>query len=366
MFRQYLPFTLALVCFLLYLALFAGGSSDDVQLLREGMYYEKLSGKAAQCGLCPHNCKLGDGQTGLCRVRKNIGGRLFSLVYNKPVSMNVDPVEKKPFFHFLPGSQVFSIATVGCNLSCSFCQNWEISQSSPESTKAYDVTAQQVVDLALKNGAKNIAFTYTEPTVYYEYMLDIAKLAKKNGIKTMMITCGYINEKPFRELAKYLDAIDIDLKGFTGEFYSKYTTGSLEPVLKTAKLAKEEKLHAEITYLVIPGTDDKPENFKKLAKWIRENLGADTPLHFLRFFPKFKLTNRPPTPVETLETARKIAITEGLKFVYIGNAQSEGEDTYCPKCGKKIIDRSGYNINSMNIKDGKCSFCGEPVHGVWK
>ena len=282
------------------------------------------------------------------------------------MAIHVDPIEKKPLYHFYPGTKILSIATVGCNLRCNFCQNWTISQSRPNETTAYQATAEQIIAMAKEYDCQSIAFTYTEPTIFYEYMLDIAKLAKKEGLKTVLVTCGYINEKPLRELAKYIDAANIDLKGFSEEFYSTYTTGSLQPVLNTIQIAKEEGMFFEITNLVIPQANDDPVLIRAMCKWIKENVGDEYPLHFSRFFPQYKLTNRPPTPVKTLEMAYDIAREEGLKYVYIGNVGNIGEDTFCPNCGKLLIDRSGYSVEEINIKNGKCKFCGEEIFGEFE
>jgi pyruvate formate lyase activating enzyme len=347
---------------ILLITLLTGIKKQPV-LLHKAMFYEKLKSNYVRCDLCPNNCVLKEDEVGTCGVRQNIGGELYTLVYNQPVAIHVDPIEKKPLYHFYPGSQILSIATVGCNLRCNFCQNWTISQSRPNETTAYQATPEQIIALAKEYDCQSIAFTYTEPTIFYEYMLDIAKLAKKEGLKTVMVTCGYINEKPLRELAKYIDAANIDLKGFSDEFYSTYTTGSLQPVLNTIQIAKEEEMFFEITNLVIPQANDDPIMIRAMCKWIKENIGDEYPLHFSRFFPNYKLTNRPPTPVKTLEMAYEIAVEEGLKYVYIGNVGNIGEDTYCPKCGKLLIDRSGYSLEKINIKNGKCEFCGEEIFG---
>ncbi len=339
------------------------GIKKQSELLHKAMFYEKLKKNYVRCDLCPNNCVLKENETGTCGVRQNIGGDLYSLVYNQPVSIHIDPIEKKPLYHFYPGTNILSIATVGCNLRCNFCQNWTISQTRPDETTAYQATPEQIIEMAKEYDCQSIAFTYTEPTIFYEYMLDIAKLAKKEGLKTVLVTCGYINEKPLRELAKYIDAANIDLKGFSEEFYSTYTTGSLQPVLNTLQIAKEEGMFFEITNLVIPQANDDPVMIRAMCKWIKENIGDEYPLHFSRFFPQYKLTNRPPTPVKTLEMAYDIAREEGMKYVYIGNVGNIGEDTYCPNCGKKIIDRSGYMIGDIYIKDGKCEFCEEDIFG---
>jgi len=341
-------------------------SALKTELLKEALYYSKLDKNYVKCELCPNYCVLKSGETGTCGVRKNIDGTLFSLVYNKPVSIHIDPIEKKPLYHFYPGTQILSLATVGCNLRCNFCQNWEISQSRPKQVRAYEMTPEDIIRTARENDCKSIAFTYTEPTIFYEYMLDIAKLAYKENIKNVWVTCGYINEKPLRELCKYLDAANIDLKGFSEEFYHTYTTGNLQPVLDCLKISKEESLFFEITNLVIPDANDDPKMIKDMCDWIIENLGSDHPLHFSRFFPNYQLLNRPATPLKTLEMARDIALESGIKFVYIGNIATEFEDTFCPNCGEKIIDRSGYLIKSQNLENGKCKFCGCEIFGVFE
>ena len=339
------------------------GIKKKPELLHKAMFYQKLKNNYVRCDLCPNNCVLKENEIGTCNVRQNIEGELYTLVYNRPVSINIDPIEKKPLYHFYPGSLILSIATVGCNLRCNFCQNWTISQTKPDEASAYNATPEQIVEMAKENNCRSIAFTYTEPTIFYEYMYDIAKLAKENDIKTVWVTCGYINEEPLRKLAKVIDAANIDLKGFSEEFYSTYTTGSLQPVLNTLKIAKEEGMFFEITNLVIPDANDDPIKIREMCKWIKANLGDKYPLHFSRFFPNYKLMNKPPTPVKTLEMAYDIAREEGIKYVYIGNVAASAEDTFCPKCGKKIIDRSGYMIGDIHIKDGKCEYCGEDIFG---
>jgi pyruvate formate lyase activating enzyme len=322
-------------------------------------------GKIVQCELCPNRCVLDVNQVSKCRARINKDGTLFSRVYGKPCAVHVDPIEKKPFFHFLPGTTAFSIATAGCVLSCKFCQNWQISQASPEDTDTYDLPPEKVVRGAINYKCKSIAYTYTEPTAFYEYMYDTAVIAKKEGVKNTMHSCGYINEKPLRKLSKYLDAADLDLKAFTEEFYQNISGGMLKPVLNSLVVLKEEGVWLEITNLVIPTLNDDMKKIKEMCRWIHKNLGPDVPLHFSRFFPQYKLNNLPPTPVDTLTDARKTAMDAGLKFVYIGNIRHEGESTFCPKCKKILIERMGYFIKQNNIKNGKCSFCGTSIPGVW-
>jgi len=321
--------------------------------------------KTVQCELCPNGCVLENGRHSRCRARMNKDGTLYSLVYGKPCAVHVDPIEKKPFNHFLPGTTAFSIATAGCVLSCKFCQNWQISQAKPEDTDTVDLPPDAVVRQTILYGCKSVTYTYTEPTVFYEYMYDTAIIAKKYGVKNTMHSCGYINEKPLRKLSKYLDAADIDLKGFTEDFYSKVCNGSLKPVLNSLIVLKDEGVWLEITNLVIPTLNDDMKTVREMCKWILKNLGPDVPVHFSRFVPLYKLTNLPPTPIETLTGARKTAMDAGLKFVYIGNIRHEGESTFCPKCKKLLIERVGFFVKQNNIANGKCKFCNTSIPGVW-
>ena len=335
--------------------------------LKEAMFYEPLAkAGTVRCLLCPRKCLLRPGERGACKVRVNLDGRLRTLVYGKPLSLAVDPIEKKPLVHVLPGSRAFSLATAGCNLGCIFCQNWQISQAFPEKAPHRNVTPKELVALALKHRCRAIAYTYTEPTVFYEYMFDTAKLAREHGLKNLWITCGYINPKPLRQLCKYLDAANVDLKGFTAEFYRKYCFGELQPVLNTLKILKEEDVFFEITNLVIPNANDNPAQIRAMCKWIVTHLGPDTPLHFSRFFPKYKLRNKSPTPVKTLVRAREVALEEGLHHVFIGNVRVDGgEDTRCPECGKILVKRMGYFVTLNAVEKGKCKHCGAPIPGIW-
>ena len=321
--------------------------------------------KTVQCELCPNGCVLEEGRRSKCRTRMNKDGSLYSLVYGKPCAVHIDPIEKKPFFHFLPGTTAFSIATAGCVLSCKFCQNWQISQASPEDTDTHDMPPDKVVRQAIAHKCRSVTYTYTEPTVFYEYMYDTAVIAKKQGIKNTMHSCGYINEKPLRHLSKYLDAADIDLKAFTEDFYDRICGGSLRPVLNALVALKQEGVWLEITNLVISTLNDDMKNIRDMSKWIVKNLGSDVPLHFSRFFPHYKLTNLPPTPLETLTEARKTAMDAGLKFVYIGNIRHEAESTFCPQCRKLLIERIGYVVKQNHIANGKCRFCGTAMPGIW-
>jgi len=321
--------------------------------------------KTVQCELCPNGCVLDEGQHSKCRARMNKGGVLYSLVYGKPCAVHVDPIEKKPFSHFLPGTTAFSIATAGCVLSCKFCQNWQISQARPEDTDTYDLPPDEVVRKAMFYECRSISYTYTEPTVFYEYMYDTAVIAKKYDIKNTMHSCGYINEKPLRKLSKYMNAANIDLKGFTEDFYKRICNGSLKPVLNSLVVLKQEGVWLEITNLVLPTLNDDMKTIREMCKWIKKNLGVDTPIHFSRFYPQYKLDNLPPTPLETITEARKTAMDVGLKYVYIGNIRHEGENTYCPKCKKMLIEREGYFVKQNNIVNGKCKFCSTSIAGVW-
>lgn len=334
--------------------------------LKEAMYWDELAGGAVQCQLCPRKCVLRPGERGFCRVRKNIDGKLYSLVYGKPVAIHLDPIEKKPLFHFLPGSLAYSLATVGCNLGCLYCQNWEISQASPEEVKFINKTPEELVEEALSTGAQSIAYTYTEPTIFYEYMLETAKLARERGLKNVVVTAGYINPEPLKELLKYIDAIKVDLKAFNDNFYRRIVGGRLGPVLETLKTIKEEGVWLEIVYLVIPRENDNEAEIREMSQWILKNLGENTPLHFTRFYPTYKLKNLPPTPEATVKKARQIALEEGLKYVYTGNlGDPVTESTYCPNSNEIAIERKGFFVTKNNLNKGICPN-GEQIPGIWE
>jgi len=314
------------------------------------------------------------GQSGECRVRVNIDGVLRTVVYGYPCTISVDPVEKKPLAHFLPGTGILSIATVGCNLHCKNCQNWEISQANPEEIPAVFYSRrklywspQDLVDVTRKANCPSLAYTYTDPIVYYEYTYDTAKLAHEAGLRNVLVTAGYINSEPWERLLDFVDAANIDLKAMTDEFYREVCSGTLKPVLNALVMAKAKGVWVEVTNLLIPTLNDKPEQIRQLVRWVRNNLGAETPVHFSRFFPRHRMLNLPPTSLKTLDTAREIAMEEGLQYIYIGNiASKEGQNTYCPNCRSLILERSGYNILQNNLKDGSCPKCGNRIHGVWK
>ena len=333
--------------------------------IKEAMFYEKLPDGKVRCNLCHHRCILRDNQVGICKVRKNIGGKLYTLVYGKPIAMHVDPIEKKPLFHFLPGSRAFSIATVGCNFRCKFCQNWDISQ--PDRIIGYDVPPDAVVQLALRYESQVIAYTYTEPTIFYEYAYDTARIAHQYGLKNVFVTNGYITREALEAIAPYLDGANIDIKGYNRDFYLRYIGAKLEKVLETVRTYKELGIWLEITTLIVPGFNDSDESLRSVAQFIHDELGPDTPWHISRFFPHYKMRNLPPTPLETLLRARDIGLQVGLNYIYIGNVPGEYEDTVCPNCGRTLIKRWGFSVEYNLIDDeGKCPYCGTPISGVWK
>jgi pyruvate formate lyase activating enzyme len=329
-------------------------------------YFTSLENGRIRCTLCPRFCEAAPGERGHCEVRENIDGRYYSLVYGNPCAVHADPIEKKPFFHVLPSTRSFSLATAGCNLDCKFCQNWEISQALPDNTYNYDLSPEKVVALAKRYKCRSIASTYVEPTIFMEYMLDIGKLAKEAGLLKVIHSNGYINPDPLADLCDHLDAACIDLKGFTETYYREMTGGDLQPVLDTLKALHRRKIHTELVTLLVPGKNDDQGMLREMSQWIRDELGAGTPLHFSRFHPMYKLKSLPPTPAKTLEKARETAMDAGLHFVYIGNVPgNEGEHTHCPQCRKTVIERVGYRIRANHLKGGACAFCGEAIPGIW-
>ena len=334
---------------------------------KKAKYYKIENHKKVICTLCPHQCILNEGKVGICRTRKNINGELYTLAYGNPCAINIDPIEKKPLLHFLPGTTAFSIATAGCNLSCKNCQNDTISQASPLDVPSYNLSPEAVVQKAIENNCKSIAYTYTDPIAFYEYTLDTAKIARKNGIKNVFISAGFINEEPLLELVPYLDAANIDLKSFDNNLYKKLNKAELQPVLNTLKILHKNNVWLEITNLIVPTWTDNMEMVASMCKWLYENDLYNYPLHFNRFSPLHKLSNLQATKISTLEKAREIAIKAGLKYVLIGNVWGhEGENTFCPNCNKVVVNRTGFSSNKIFLKDGNCAFCGEPIAGVWK
>jgi pyruvate formate lyase activating enzyme len=339
--------------------------NKSVKGKKEALFYS-VTPRGVKCGICPNECTLKEGELSECRNRTNTGGKLYTLAYGNPCAVHVDPVEKKPLLHFLPQSQAFSIATAGCNLACLNCQNWTISQTSPDKTRNYDLMPEAVVREAGNNNCLSIAYTYSEPITFYEYVYDTSKLARQQGIKNILVSNGYINEKPLRQLCKYTDAANIDLKAFDDSIYLKLTDGKLNPILNTLKVMKEEGVWLEITNLVIPGWTDDFDMIRSMCDWLVKN-GLDSyPLHFSRFHPQYKLTRLPATPVSTLVKARETAMNAGMKFVYIGNAPGvNAENTYCPGCKKMVVERKGFKIISNHLNAGHCGFCNEKIPGVW-
>jgi pyruvate formate lyase activating enzyme len=326
--------------------------------------YEDNTGKTVKCHLCPRNCIIRQGKRGNCGVRENQNGKLYSLVYAKPVSVNIDPIEKKPLYHFLPSQETLSFGTAGCNLHCMFCQNYEISQARPEIEKE-TVTPQQMIEKCKEAKSKIISYTYTEPTIFYEYMHETAELAKRNFLKNVMVSNGFINSEPLKKIIPFLDAVNIDLKG-DSNFYRKVTGSWIEPVLESLEELKKKKVWIEVTNLIVPTMNDSEKDLKWISKWVYDNLGPDTPVHFSAFWPYYKLENLPHTSFEKLKQARKIAMDQGLRYVYTGNVpDNEGNNTYCPKCKKAVIKRTEFKVIENNLKNGKCS-CGEMIAGVWR
>jgi pyruvate formate lyase activating enzyme len=319
-----------------------------------------------KCTLCAQRCVIREGDRGRCRARMNVGGELRSLVYGRPVSVHVDPIEKKPFYHFLPGTAAFSLATAGCPLHCKFCQNWEISQARPEDFDGDFVPPENIVKASVTRNAPVIAFTYNEPTVFMEYLTDIARIARKDDISCVMISCGFMNEKPLDEMCSCLDAIKIDLKGYNKEFYRRVCGAELDPVLRSIKHVARSGIHLEIVNLVVPTLNDSDEMLTELSKWVVGEVGPDVPVHFTRFHPDYQMLNLPPTPVATLERAYEIARAQGMNYPFVGNVPGHpGNNTYCPQCGEAVITRKGFFVSNMHLKNGKCTGCGETIAGVW-
>jgi pyruvate formate lyase activating enzyme len=321
---------------------------------------------AVGCLLCAQRCTIRNGESGRCRARRNVDGELRSLVYGRPVAIHVDPIEKKPFFHFLPGSNAYSLGTVGCPLSCKFCQNWQISQARPGDFDADYVSPSAVVDAAVRRGSPVVAFTYNEPTVFAEYALDIASAARPRGLRTVMVSCGFMNERPLADLCGALDAVKIDLKGFSEGFYRTVSGAALAPVLRSIVQVRKAGLHLEIVNLVVPTLNDADASLNRLVNWVMTDLGADVPLHFTRFYPDYQLRNLPPTPVATLERARDMAMARGLRYVYVGNVPGHpGNHTFCPRCHARVITRQDFFVLESSLKNGRCGACSFPIAGVW-
>ena len=336
--------------------------------MKEAIFYEKLEEKKVKCTLCPHQCIIHSGKRGICGVRENREGKLFSLVYEKVISWAVDPIEKKPLYHFLPGEAVFSFATVGCNFRCLNCQNYTISQISRQNGEipGERIPPEKIVQLTRKSRAKIIAYTYTEPTIFYEYAYDTCRLAHEQGIKNVFVTNGYIMPQPLKEISPFLDAANVDSKSMKETFYQKICGGKLKPVLDSIKLMRKLGIWVEVTTLVIPGMNDEEEEFESIARFLLQ-LGNDIPWHISRFYPAYKMTRPSYTPIETLHRAREVGKNAGLKYVYIGNVPGEeSENTFCPNCGKIIVKRKGFWIEKIDVEKGRCRWCHNKIEGVWE
>lgn len=333
----------------------------------EARFYKKLPDARIRCEICPKECEIADLERGYCGNKENRKGTYYSLVYGRCCSAHVDPIEKKPLFHYLPSTGAFSIAAAGCNFECKFCQNWRIAQYRPEQVDGFYLPPREVVSLAREKKCPTIAYTYSEPVVFYEYMHDTAQLGRREGIGSVMISNGFINEKPLMELCRHLTGVKIDLKGFSERFYKEYCSGELEPVLSTLKNLRKTGIWYEIVVLLIPTLNDSREEIRQMCRWIKTELGVEVPLHFTRFHPMYKIQNLPSTPVKTLEDARAIARETGLHYVYLGNVSGhEGENTYCPKCHEMVIGRVSYHIFKKSLKKGACPVCGHRIPGVWE
>jgi len=342
-------------------------SQDDARFVVEAKFYQKLQNRKIKCKLCPRECTVGDKERGYCGVRENRGGTYYSLVHSRVCAAHVDPIEKKPLFHYLPGTNAFSLATAGCNVNCKFCQNWEISQSRPEQIPADYAPPQRIADLARQYGCPTIAYTYSEPVVFSEFLMDTADAGHEAGVRSIVVSNGYIQEEALRAAYGKMDAVKIDLKAFSESYYAKVVTGQLKPVLETLVTLRKMGKWTEIVYLVLPTLNDSDAEFHGLATWIKTNLGVDVPLHFTQYHPEYLLKNLPITPVPTLERAKAIADAEGLHYVYIGNVPGHpAQNTYCPKCRHMLVERVGFTASEMLIrKDGSCPFCRHPIPGVW-
>ncbi|MBM3315063.1 AmmeMemoRadiSam system radical SAM enzyme [candidate division WOR-3 bacterium] len=360
------PRTLRLLgCAALLLVLPGAGPARPAS--HEAQFYSKLAGRAVRCELCPRRCVIAAGSRGFCRVRENRGGTFYSLVYGRPCSMGREPIEKAPFFHFLPGRQRLTLATVGCNQRCKYCQNWEISQAAPEDVRADDLTPEQVVAVAERERIPIICFTYTEPVVFYEYLADIARLARERSIRTCVVSGGYVNPEPLARLCSLVDAVKFDLKGFTDEFYRDVCGSSLAPVLAACRAVVRTGTHLELVNLVVPALNDDSATIDRMCTWIRDSLGDTVPVHFTRFHPDYRLQNSVPTPVATLERCLRVARRAGLKYVYLGNVPGhESESTVCPECGRRLIARRGYTVTENNLAAGACRFCAARIPGIWQ
>ncbi len=332
----------------------------------EARYYTRLERSRVRCDLCHHRCMIANGDRGFCRVRENDGGRLYSLVYGSVAGLQIDPIEKEPMHHMYPGHHNLCVFTASCNFRCRHCHNWQTSQRAPDEITPRAFSPGEIVNLAISRGTRSISHSINEPTIFYEYMYDISRHAQREGLNTLFHTNGYMREEPLRELLRHMDGVTVDLKAFTDDFYQQVSSAALDPVLQTLKVIREEKVHLEIVYLVIPTLNDDPGKIGNMAAWVRDELGPEIPVHLNRFTPTYQLTNLPSTPVETLEKAAKTARDAGLKFVYVGNVPGHRlNSTFCPGCGERLIHRTHFYVEQKQMENGRCTSCGYEVYGLW-
>ena len=325
-------------------------------------FWKPISNEKIQCNLCSHNCIINNEDFGICKVRKNINKKLYTMIYGSCSSIAVDPIEKKPLFHFYPGSKVLSLGTIGCNFKCLHCQNYGISTADLSFPYIQEMNPKQIIKLAIERSCQGIAWTYNEPTIWHEFAYDASKLAKENNLYTVYVSNGYISEKPLHEISLYLDAINVDIKAFNDDFYKKICKARLEPVLKTCELAKELDIHLEVTYLIIPEHNDSEAEITSFCRWVVDKLGLDVPVHFSRFHPDYKMKDAKITPMNTMKKAYDIAKKTGILFTYLGNiTNSYFEDTICPNCGNICIQRHGYEIDNSGFNSGKCAKCNSKI-----
>jgi pyruvate formate lyase activating enzyme len=339
---------------------------EDQSAFRKEAMFQEETARGIMCRICPNECVLKEGELSKCNNRKVLKSKLYTLAYGNPCSVNVDPIEKKPLYHFLPGTRAYSIATAGCNLVCLNCQNWTISQTSPDKTRNHNLMPEKVISECITRNCKSIAYTYSEPVTFYEYVYDTASLAKKAGIKNIIKSNGYIYPDPLKKLCSVIDAANIDLKAFNESTYLKLSGGKLQPVLDSLKIYRDMGVWLEITNLVVPTWTDDTEQIRKMCRWLSDNGFKKVPIHFSRFYPTYKLEQLPPTPVDVLDKAVQIAADEGLTYIYTGNVPgNEVSNTKCPGCGNTLIVRQGYTITTNNITGGKCNKCNRSIDGVW-
>ncbi|GAB4296587.1 MAG: AmmeMemoRadiSam system radical SAM enzyme [Ignavibacteriaceae bacterium] len=339
----------------------------DTSTLKIAKWWEEAENNKILCTLCPRYCKIGEGQPGFCYIRQNHGGKLYTTGYGRPTGFAIDPIEKKPLNHFLPGTNVLSFGTAGCNLGCKFCQNWSISKAKLDELNSMSVSPEEVVQLALRYSTPSIAYTYNDPTIFGEYVMDISEIARDKGIKNVMVTAGYIDKNARKEIYRFIDAANVDLKAFTERFYHKITFSHLDYVLDTLLWLKNEtEIWFEITTLLIPGENDSDEEIKRECEWILKNLGSSVPLHFTAFHPDFKMMDKEPTPPSTLRRAREIALKEGINFCYVGNVHDiKGQTTFCPGCNIALIERDWHSVRFNKLNKGKCPACGTEIPGCF-